>query len=244
MASTLCNSGTCIFFSVSNMIILVLGVAGNGLVIWIAGFKVKKSVIGTWYLSLAVSDFLFCCLLPFGITYSIKGDWIFGLFMCKFRYFIMFLNMYSSIFLLTIISVDRCVVVMFPVWAQNKRTIKKASVMIVLAWIMSAGLSMPMAIFRSTFTYNNTKTNNTRTSCFNEYVNDRDYIALVASRFVFGFLIPFLIIIACCGVIIRKLKSNQMARAKKPFKIMTALVTTLSYMHLLAAHFTFSLFWK
>ncbi|KAL7839345.1 hypothetical protein SRHO_G00260030 [Serrasalmus rhombeus] len=149
LSPTSCKDATCIFFAVANVIIFVTGVAGNGLVIWIAGFKMKKSVLSTWYLSLAVSDFLFCCTLPFGIVYAVKNEWLFGRFMCKFRYFIMFINMYSSIFLLAIISLDRCVVVMFPVWAQNKRTVRKASVMVILAWIMSATLSVPMAIFHN-----------------------------------------------------------------------------------------------
>ncbi|KAL7836393.1 hypothetical protein AOLI_G00276770 [Acnodon oligacanthus] len=113
---------TCIFYAVANVIVFILGVAGNGLVIWIAGFKVKKSVVSTWYLSLAMSDFIFCSFLPFSVVYMVKNEWLFGRFMCKFTSFIMWLNMFSSIFLLVIISVDRCVTVMFPVWAQNKRT--------------------------------------------------------------------------------------------------------------------------
>ncbi|KAL7839347.1 hypothetical protein SRHO_G00260050 [Serrasalmus rhombeus] len=130
------------------MIIFILGFAGNGLVIWIAGFKVKKSVVSTWYLSLAVADFIFCSTLPFVVVYTISKDWTFGGFMCKFNSFMMSLNMYSSIFLLVIISVDRCVLVMFPVWAQNKRTIRKASVTVILAWIIAATFSAPSAAFR------------------------------------------------------------------------------------------------
>ncbi|KAI4896094.1 hypothetical protein NFI96_009168, partial [Prochilodus magdalenae] len=63
----------CIFYVVTNMIIFILGVAGNGLVIWIAGFKVKKSVVTTWYLSLAVSDFIFCSTLLFNVVYMSYG---------------------------------------------------------------------------------------------------------------------------------------------------------------------------
>ncbi|KAI4887087.1 hypothetical protein NFI96_028009, partial [Prochilodus magdalenae] len=123
--SSSCRDALCIFFAVANVIIFILGVAGNGLVIWIAGFKVKKSVITTWYRSLAVSDFIYCSTLPFYVIYVVTNNWPFGLYMCKFMFFIMWLNMYSSIILLTIISVDRCVVVMFPVWAQNQRSITK-----------------------------------------------------------------------------------------------------------------------
>uniref|UniRef100_A0A3B1IUH3 Chemerin chemokine-like receptor 1 n=1 Tax=Astyanax mexicanus TaxID=7994 RepID=A0A3B1IUH3_ASTMX len=191
--STLCTDPMCIFYAVMNTLIFIFGCAGNGLVIWIAGFRMKKSVITTWYLSLAVSDFIFCCTLPFGVVHKVKEDWIFGSFMCKFRYFIKFLNMYSSIFVLVIISVDRCVLVMFPVWAQNKLTIRKASVILLLIWIISAVLSTP-----------------TTRSC----------------RFVFGFVIPLFVIISSYVIIIWKLKSNQMTKSKKPFKIMTALIAT------------------
>uniref|UniRef100_A0A3B4BVS3 G-protein coupled receptors family 1 profile domain-containing protein n=1 Tax=Pygocentrus nattereri TaxID=42514 RepID=A0A3B4BVS3_PYGNA len=205
-----------------NVIIFILGVAGNGLVIWIAGFKVKKSVNSTWYLSLAVSDFVFCSFLPIGIVHVISNNWIFGLFMCKFLFFIMYLNWFSSIFLLVIISVDRCVVVMFPVWAQNKRTLRKASVIVVLAWIISAALSLPTIIFADVKYDYQTQT----TICYGNYKNHQQKVAEVVCRFIFGFMIPYLIIIICYVVIIRKLKSNQTAKSKKPFKIMTVLIVT------------------
>ena len=86
--------------------------------------------------------------MPLGIVHVVKKGWIFGRFMCKLIFFNMYLNWFSSIFLLVIISVDRCVLVMFPVWAQNKRTIRKASVVVMLAWIIAATLSAPSAVFR------------------------------------------------------------------------------------------------
>ncbi|KAL7836326.1 hypothetical protein AOLI_G00276100 [Acnodon oligacanthus] len=220
MTPATCTDATCVFLATANVVIFILGVPGNGLVIWIAGFKMKKSVNTTWYLSLAVSDFLFCSFLPISVAYMVKKDWVFGLFMCKFTSFILFLNMFSSIFLLVIISVDRCVVVMFPVWAQNKRTIRKASVVVVLAWIIAAAFSSPSAVFRD-IDYDIYEERNV---CFNNYTSDQKHAALVSSRFGFGFLMPFLIIIFCYVIIIQKLKLNQSARSKKPFKIMTALI--------------------
>ncbi|KAL7836332.1 hypothetical protein AOLI_G00276160 [Acnodon oligacanthus] len=217
-----CRDVPCIFYAAVNVIIFILGIAGNGLVIWIAGFKVKKSINATWYLSLAVCDFIFCSLLPLGIVDGIMDNWIFGLFMCKFLFFIMYVIWFSSIFLLVIISLDRCVIVMFPVWAQNKRTIRKASVIVVLAWIISAALSLPTVIFADVSYYNLTHT----TICYANYKNDQQKVADVVCRFVFGFTIPYLIIIICYVVIIRKLKSKQTMTSKKPFKIMVMLTVT------------------
>lgn len=213
-----CTDAICVLLTIANVIIMVLGIAGNGLVIWIAGFKIKKTVNTVWYLSLAVSDFLFCAFLPFSIAYNVKREWDFGLFMCKFTSFILFLNMFSSIFLLLIISVDRCVVVMCPVWAQNKRTIRRALVMVALAWTISALLSLPPAIFRD-ITISKSKH-----VCYYNYSHDEEHIAVVVCRFIFGFVIPLLIIITCYVLITLKLKNNQMAKSNKPFKIMTALI--------------------
>ncbi|XP_066510374.1 chemerin-like receptor 1 [Hoplias malabaricus] len=208
-----------IYLAIINVVVFILGVAGNGLVIWIAGFKLRKSVNTIWYLSLAVSDFLFCSFLPFGVVKLVKDDWIFGLHMCKFTSFVMFLNMFSSIFLLVIISVDRCVVVMFPAWAQNQRSVRKASVIVVLAWIISAVCSSPSVFIREV-TFHQGKN-----VCYNSYP-EGSHSVIVSFRFIVGFLVPFLIIISCYLVIILKLKINQSANSKKPFKVMTALIFT------------------
>ncbi|KAL6465910.1 hypothetical protein MHYP_G00260430 [Metynnis hypsauchen] len=220
MSSSSCTDVNCVFYSVANMIIFILGIAGNGLVIWIAGFKMKKSVITTWYLSLAVSDFIMCSTLPFGVVQKVRNEWIFGGFMCKSRYFIKLLNMYSSIFLLVVITVDRCVLVMFPVWARNKRTVKKAAVIVMLAWIVAAALSSPVAIFRDIKYKEMIK----KTRCERTDINKQSYTAIVSSRFIFGFAIPFLIIVICSVIITRKLRLNQMTTSTKPFKIMTLLI--------------------
>ncbi|XP_072520967.1 chemerin-like receptor 1 [Salminus brasiliensis] len=206
----------CMFYTVANVTIFILGIAGNGLVIWIAGFRVKKSVVSTWYLSLAVSDFICCCTLPLGVLHKFKNECVFGLFVCKFRYFIKFINMYSSILTLVIISVDRCVVVMFPVWAQNQRTVRKASVIVMLAWIISAVLNAPLVIFRDT-------QNKPTMLCIEDYINDGKRMAIVTGRFVIGFVIPFLVITVCYVLIMQKLKFNW-GISKKPFKIMTAVI--------------------
>ncbi|XP_036382116.1 chemokine-like receptor 1 [Megalops cyprinoides] len=184
-----------------NIIIFLLGVSGNGIVIWISSLKLKRSVNTIWYLSLAVSDFIFCSFILFSIVYMATSAWPFGLFMCKFTSFIMFLNMFSSIFLLVIISVDRCASVVFPVWAQNHRTVKAASVLVALAWIVSVALSVPSAVAHS-------------------------HETVSFSRFVCGFLIPFVIITLCYAIIVLKLKNNQMTKSSKPFKVMSALIVT------------------
>nr|XP_020450129.1 chemokine-like receptor 1 [Monopterus albus] len=209
----------CLSLLVTSVVIFLLGFCGNGLVIWICGFKMKKTVNTTWYLSLAISDFVFCSILPFNITYTVMEEWIFGRFMCKFTSIIMFLNMFSSIFLLVIISVDRCISVMFPVWAQNQRTIKKASIVVAVAWFLAMTLSIPSMIFRDVDSHMG------KTICFNKYtLSQHSHMLVAVIRFLVGFIGPFIIIIICYSIIILKLCTNRMTKSTKPFKVMTALV--------------------
>ncbi|XP_034026175.1 chemokine-like receptor 1 [Thalassophryne amazonica] len=213
------KEASCVILLVASVVIFLLGVCGNALVIWISGFKMKKTVNTTWYLSLAISDFIFCAFLPFSIANTVMEEWIFGLIMCKFISSMMFLNMFSSIFLLVIISVDRCVSVMFPVWAQNTRTVSKASVAVVLAWLFSIALCIPSAIFRVVDSHLG------KTSCFNNYtLHEHSQMIVTVSRFIVGFVVPFFIIIICYSVIIIKLRTNRMTNSSKPFKVMTALI--------------------
>ncbi|XP_077418728.1 chemokine-like receptor 1 [Vanacampus margaritifer] len=219
--STCTGDALCVSLLVISAIIFLLGFCGNALVIWISGFKMKKTVNTTWYLSLAISDFVFCTFLPFIITNMAMEKWIFGLFLCKFTSSVLFLNMFSSIFLLVIISVDRCVSVIFPVWAQNHRTVRKASVVVILAWVLAIGLSLPSAVFRDI------QNQMGRSVCYNNYtLHQHSHQIIVVSRFVAGFAVPFVVISFCYSVIILRLRTNRMTKSSKPFKVMTALIVT------------------
>ncbi|XP_010894691.1 C3a anaphylatoxin chemotactic receptor-like [Esox lucius] len=202
----------------ANVVIFLLGICGNGVVIWIAGLKMKKTVNTTWYLSLAFSDFIFCACLPLNIIHIATKEWIFGLFMCKFTSFVMFLNMFSSIFILVVISVDRYLLVVFPVWAQNHRCLRKASVVVVVVWAISVALSIPSTIFRKV-----TESNGMQV-CFNHYPTQNSHLTLVVSRFVFSFVLPLLIIIFCYSFIIIRLRTIQLNRSSKPIRVMTAVI--------------------
>uniref|UniRef100_A0A8C8A351 Chemerin chemokine-like receptor 1 n=1 Tax=Oryzias sinensis TaxID=183150 RepID=A0A8C8A351_9TELE len=218
---TCLKEASCVSVVAVSVVIFLMGFSGNALVIWISGFKMKKTVNTIWYLSLAISDFVFCTFLPFNIASTVMEEWIFGRFMCKFVPFVMFLNMFSSIFLLVIISIDRCVSVMCPVWAQNQRTIKKAAFIVVAAWLLAAAMSFPSIIFRDV------THSSDRTICFNNYALNHDNHKIVGlSRALVGFVVPFIVIIICYSIIIIKLQSSRMAKSTKPFKVMTALIVT------------------
>ncbi|XP_041649845.1 chemokine-like receptor 1 [Cheilinus undulatus] len=217
----------------------VLGVLGNGVVIWVTGFKMKKTVNTVWFLNLAVADFLFTAFLPLSVTYTAMDfHWPFGKFMCKLNSSISFLNMFASVYILAVISADRCVSVVRPVWAQNHRSVRKASRVSLGVWVLALTLSAPYFIFRDTGpSYNNDDI----ISCFNNFAFSDDYEtpsvnqlrlfrhrAMTITRFLLGFVVPFTVILSCYAVIIYRLKRNRTLASKssRPLKIIAAVITT------------------
>ncbi|KAK7895255.1 hypothetical protein WMY93_020580 [Mugilogobius chulae] len=182
----------------------------------------KKTVITTWYISLAVSNFLFCVFLPLEVFYTITEHWPFGSLMCKLTSSVLFLNMYSSVFLLVLISMDRCVMVSFPVWSQNHRRPWKARVTVAFVWLLSTLLTVPSMIHRQTTIYGSV------TQCFSNYKEISHHRAVAQTRFICGFVIPFLIIVSC-GVVLGVQLKNVTLKSQKPYKILASLICSFFF---------------
>ncbi|XP_069057342.1 chemerin-like receptor 1 [Pleurodeles waltl] len=217
------------FFSLA----FLLGVTGNGLVIWITGFKMKTTVNTVWFLNLSIADFIFTFFLPISIAYTAMDyHWPFGTLLCKINSTVGILNMFASIFFLVVISVDRCLLVVFPVWSQNHRTPRMATKVALTTWVLALAMSSPALAFRDTL-----RTRNNTTLCYNNYAFSTNFsdpqiasvrkmrnTVLTFTNFLCGFLFPFIIIFVCYGILIFRLRRNQRARSSKPYKIMCAVV--------------------
>nr|XP_033818482.1 chemokine-like receptor 1 [Geotrypetes seraphini] len=215
-----------VFYSVA----FLLGVMGNGLVIWITLFKMKMTVNTVWFLNLAIADFIFTFFLPLNIVYTaLDFHWPFGTSLCKLNSFVAFLNMFASVFILMVISIDRCISVVFPVWSHNHRNTRLASIIVVVLWFCALVMSIPYAVFRDTRT--NLKNKNIINCLYNfslsntstDIIETRFRIMIIV-RFVLGFLIPFVVIVACYIIITLKLLKNQLINSSRPFKIFIAVI--------------------
>ncbi|TNN68290.1 Chemokine-like receptor 1 [Liparis tanakae] len=217
----------------------VLGVLGNGVVIWVTGFKMKKTVNTIWFLNLAVADFLFTAFLPLSVTYTaLDFHWPFGKFMCKLTGTLSSLNIFASVYILVVISVDRCVSVVWPIWTQNHRSVRTASCVSLGVWVLALIFSTPAFVFRTTgSSYHHEDVIN----CFNNFAFSEDYKtpavqqlrqfrhqAMTITRFLLGFVVPFTVIVSCYAVIIHRIRRNRTlaSHSSRPFKIIAAIITT------------------
>ncbi|XP_051720160.1 C3a anaphylatoxin chemotactic receptor-like isoform X5 [Ctenopharyngodon idella] len=190
-----------------------LGIVGNGLVIFVTGYKMKTTVNSIWFLNLAIADFIFILIIILYIVTAFnKMAWHFGDFMCKFVSFVTVLNMFASIFLLTVISLDRCLSTWVIVWAQNKRTLVKARIICALVWVLSILCSIPFVINR--LEKDNQCTYNTLSI----------FRSLVIYRFIVGFLIPFLIIASSYIAIGVRAKRLKRGKKLKPFRVIISVI--------------------
>lgn len=213
----------------------LLGVTGNGLVIWIAGFKMEKTVNVVWFLNLALADFVFTFFLPLSIAYTALGfHWPFGRFLCKFNSCLAFLNMFASVFLLTVISLDRCLLVVLPVWSRNHRRPQLAWAIALVTWVAALLISSPYFLFRDTALsarnvtscYNNFALSNNYTSEESRRLWRRRHRAMILARFVFGFLLPFMVIVVCHGMVAFQLQRRRLAKSPKPLRIIAAVTAS------------------
>ncbi|XP_075047493.1 chemerin-like receptor 1 [Mixophyes fleayi] len=218
-----------VFSMVIYSVVFLLGTTGNGLVIWLTVFRMKKTVNVVWFLNLATANFIFTFFLPLSITYlALDFHWPFGKFICKLNSALTFLNLFASAFLVSVISIDRCISVIFPVWCRNHRTPRLASIVALVVWILPFIFSLPYFIFRTTvesngqvFCYNNFNENIGGVQTPLGKLRHRD---TVITRFIIFFAIPFSIIVICYTVIALRIHRNHIATSTKPFKVILAVI--------------------
>uniref|UniRef100_A0A9J8C633 G-protein coupled receptors family 1 profile domain-containing protein n=1 Tax=Cyprinus carpio carpio TaxID=630221 RepID=A0A9J8C633_CYPCA len=176
----------CIFIAT-----IVVGLIGNGLVIFLTGCRMKTTVNSIWFLNLAIEDFTFMLSMVLNLLSTLGQSQLHKINI--FFLFILRLNMYASIFFLVVISLDRCLCTWMAVWAKSKRTLLKARIICITVWVSSIGCSIPSFTFELF----------TRAS-------------LITYHFTVGFLIPFLIIASsyiAIGVRIKRFKSVKQLRS-------------------------------
>lgn len=118
---------------------------GNILIIVaVAVVKKLQTPSNLLLVNLATSDLLVSgIVLPFAIIFQLKGLWPFSEFLCDVFILSDVLLCTCSILSLCIISIDRYFAITRPFQYASKRTIGRIMVMILLAWLLAALISVP-----------------------------------------------------------------------------------------------------
>lgn len=103
-----------------------------------------KTATNIYIFNLALADALVTSTLPFQSVNYLMGTWPFGDVLCKMVMSIDYYNMFTSIFTLTTMSIDRYVAVCHPVKALDFRTPHNAKIVNVCNWILSSAIGLPV----------------------------------------------------------------------------------------------------
>ncbi|KAG5286219.1 hypothetical protein AALO_G00012330 [Alosa alosa] len=138
-------------------VVFVVGLVGNCFVMYvIIRYTKMKTATNIYIFNLAMADALVTTTMPFQSTDYLLNSWPFGEVVCKVFISIDYYNMFTSIFTLTMMSVDRYVAVCHPVKALDFRTPVKAKIINIFIWVLSSAAGIPALILGSTQTNNGT----------------------------------------------------------------------------------------
>ncbi|XP_043825679.1 mas-related G-protein coupled receptor member A-like [Dromiciops gliroides] len=136
----------------------LVGLVGNGIVLWLLGFRIKRNPFSVYILNRAGADALFLCCQVFYTTVDIFKDSYDTL--SSSAHFHVSWSLYSSfptlkvlvpltfssytmdLSLLAAISTERCLSVLFPVWYRGQRPRHASTLVCALLWTESVLLSV------------------------------------------------------------------------------------------------------
>ncbi|XP_069839542.1 chemerin-like receptor 2 isoform X2 [Dendropsophus ebraccatus] len=203
----------------------LLGVPGNAMVIWFTGFKWKKTVSTIWFLNLAIADLIFVLFLPLHITYvATNFHWPFGKLLCKLNSFIAILNMFASVFFLTVICLDRYMTLVWPSISQRHRTMRISGIVSGFVWLLATAIASPYLYFRDT------EMKGSNMICFNHFhetdhsIVQRIHTSLTLVKFFIGYLFPMLTMVTCYTTLSIQMKRRTTQRDSKFFWMVLAVI--------------------
>ncbi|KAL4648820.1 putative G-protein coupled receptor 174 [Arapaima gigas] len=179
-------------YAVIYTVILVPGLIGNVLALWVFHVYVKetkKAII--FMINLAIADLLQVLSLPLRIYYYLNDSWSFGHLLCMVCFYLKYVNMYASIYFLACISVRRCMLIIHPLrYSSCSRRLDRG--LCVAGWVVVFLGCLPFPLLRSA---------PNSTDCFSELkmvkVSMAAGVTLISAAELLGFLLPLALVLTC-----------------------------------------------
>ncbi|KAF5401178.1 Neuropeptide Y receptor invertebrate [Paragonimus heterotremus] len=218
------NSSTCDIakdvFAVKFIILLLysliafIGLAGNGLVIWVvARTKSIQTITNIFIANLAVSDILMCLVAtPFTPVSLYMRSWTLPEVVCKLLPITMGVSVYVSTLTSMAIALDRFFVIVHPFLPRMR--IWLCFIIIVTIWVIAILISMPLAVYHQK---HQDKEKNIW-ACRENWPKESSREVFTVVSFVLQFVVPCSIISICyfrISLILRMRLRTKIGKATK-----------------------------
>ncbi|KAI3356482.1 hypothetical protein L3Q82_017225 [Scortum barcoo] len=135
-------------------IIFVLGLVGNLVALWVFFWvHSKKNSVRVFLINVAFADLLLVVCLPFRILYHSRGNtWNLDPTLCKIVGHLFYMNMYISVTLLGLISVDRYLKIHRGAVVRHRlQSTRWSSVLCAVVWIGASVLTLVLLVSKHQF---------------------------------------------------------------------------------------------
>lgn len=226
------SAGSAALISSIYSVVCVVGLSGNSMVIYVMFRYAKmKTATNLYLLNLAVADELLMLSVPFVVTAALLRRWPFGAALCRLVLSVDAINMFTSIYGLTVLSVDRYIAVVHPLRASRYRRPTVAKLVNVCVWLFSLLVILPIVVFSSA-----APNSDGSVSCNMQMPEpERRWMAAFAVyAFVMGFLLPVLAICLCYALILSQLRGvalragwQQRRKSERKITVMVTVVVSV-----------------
>lgn len=224
--STLCSTNVPGFdnvgLTITFFIVFVLSMVGNSIVIYVVCcMKNGRASTDIYLMHLAMADLIFTVTLPFWAV-DIHFGWIFGNFLCKLLSGFQEASVYSGVFLLVCISVDRhfAIVRATRVLSSHHLLVKVACSVV---WLVAGLLSLPVVVQRESFK----ATDLDQIICYENVTgesSDQWRVSIRILRHTIGFFLPLVVMAVCYGWTLVTLFHTRNQQKHKAMRVILGVV--------------------
>ncbi|XP_061619345.1 leukotriene B4 receptor 1 isoform X2 [Phyllopteryx taeniolatus] len=207
-----------------------LGFPGNVFVAWSVVCRVRKrSVTCLLVLNLAAADASVLLTAPVFLRFLAGGrGWEFGSPACKLVHYLSSVNMYVSIYLICLMSMDRWMAVTRPFLSQRMRTKRSLLILLLGVWVSAFLLSIPMPFYRSNLR-KVLPNNATLRFCVPYHWQSVGHrVFQYTFETVTGFLVPYSLINTCYSSVICRLQSAAFKRRGQGSRLILMIICTFA----------------
>ncbi|XP_073667827.1 C-C chemokine receptor type 8 [Paramisgurnus dabryanus] len=201
--------------------VFVLGLVGNITILWVL-LKVMhlKTLTNVCLLNLALSDLLMVLSLPIWALYT-QGHYLTGNAMCKVIAGVYQVGLYSGILFVTLMSVDRYLVIVHAVAVLGAKMLRYGVVVSLIIWVVSIAAALPEVIYAAMVMEENT------TSCQRLYPQESAQKWKLFRNFSENAVVLFIslpIIIYCYIRVLRVVQRTKNKKRDRAIKLILAIV--------------------
>ncbi|KAG5201063.1 hypothetical protein JEQ12_005597 [Ovis aries] len=168
----------------------------------------------------------FTASLPVTIYSVVTGQRPLTAAACKLYTAFLAIRFFTSIWLLVLISLDRCISVVHPVWSRSHRTVQRAAWLAVCVWLLAPVTCSPDLIFRDVEKQKGCEYCSFKfaTRARNDSKAAEGRVVVTLIHILLGFLAPLVIIGTCAHLIRTRLRQEGCAHARRLKRLLLVLV--------------------